>query len=151
MYGRSTEYNGVWAIMYAYYFPRDESATPFYAGRRHGWEHAIIWLDEKSENATITAVSASRFGNRYSTNAPPESNTVDGSSAKLEKIIMLGTHHYLKDTTFPGQFYDLVMWDDLTNAAREALETTDFNTKVPIIDDNFLSNLKKADPLETEE
>ncbi|OWZ11667.1 Necrosis inducing protein NPP1 [Phytophthora megakarya] len=117
VYGRAIEYKGVWAIMYAWYFPRDTARIPFYFGHRHGWENVIVWLDSLSKNATISAVSVLGTFDKYSTDTPPKKTTIDGSSLKVEYKSVVGTHHYLKATTSPGRFQDLVMWEDMTEAA----------------------------------
>lgn len=102
-----------------------------------------MWLDSFSENATISAVTASALNNNYATYTPPDPDTLNGTSAQLEYNIMLFAHHYLKATIIPGMFYDLVMWDDMPLAARSALETTDFNAEVPLIDDALPRTLRK--------
>ncbi|KAF4317833.1 hypothetical protein BBO99_00007747 [Phytophthora kernoviae] len=81
VYGRSTWYNNVWAIMYSWYFPKDNPVTGM--GHRHDWEHVVVWIDNPAmENPTILAVTPSAHSG-YSTYAPPDPSTVDGASAKL--------------------------------------------------------------------
>ncbi|KAG6595819.1 Necrosis inducing-like protein NPP1 type [Phytophthora cinnamomi] len=43
VYGRSTWYRGMWAIMYSWYFPKDSPSTGL--GHRHDWEHVIAWIN----------------------------------------------------------------------------------------------------------
>ncbi|ETP32175.1 hypothetical protein F442_19049 [Phytophthora nicotianae P10297] len=46
-----------------------------------------------------------------------------------------------------GQYHDLIMWDQLTDEARAALNSVDFGeSKVPFNDQNFQSTLEKAYP-----
>ncbi|KAE8988117.1 hypothetical protein PR002_g21861 [Phytophthora rubi] len=47
-----------------------------------------------------------------------------------------------------GEFQDLVMWEQLTEAARGALSEADFGekVKVPFIDANFKTNLEASRP-----
>ncbi|RLN65859.1 hypothetical protein BBP00_00002575 [Phytophthora kernoviae] len=82
----------------------------------------------------------------YRTYAPPGSDKFDGDSVKVRYMNVNGVR-YLKTTQESGEFQDLVMWKDLTDEARAALETSDFGlATVPFVDDEFLSNLKKAYP-----
>ncbi|KAG7380886.1 hypothetical protein PHYBOEH_011286 [Phytophthora boehmeriae] len=139
VYGRSVMYKDVWAIMYAWYFPKDFLS-------RHSWVNVIVWLDSPSKNATISALSTSGSLGRYRKYSPPEPYMVDGTSVKIlykkQKFVT-----YKTATSGRGQFQDLVMWSDLTDQAREALETADFgSSEVPMIDDEFLDNLQKAYP-----
>lgn len=54
-------------------------------------------------------------------------------------------HELLMSDDVVGGTQPLIGWDDLTPAARNALHTTDFGkTNVPVNDNNFTSNLKKA-------
>ncbi|GMF28650.1 unnamed protein product [Phytophthora lilii] len=56
IYGRSAWYNGVWAIMYSWYFPKDSPLTGF--GHRHDWEHVVVWLKNPAVSSPeILAVS----------------------------------------------------------------------------------------------
>ncbi|KAG7377306.1 hypothetical protein PHYBOEH_000952 [Phytophthora boehmeriae] len=145
VYGRVKEYADSWAIMYAWYFPKDTARIPYYWGRRHGWENVIVWLNELSENATIDAVTASGPGDDYSVSAPPAASMVNGTNVKIQYQNTIGTMHYVKVATSPGRFQDLVMWDDLTDAARSSLNDHKFNkAEVPINDANFPTNLKSA-------
>ncbi|KAJ8524870.1 hypothetical protein ON010_g16246 [Phytophthora cinnamomi] len=161
VYGRMIEYNGTWAILYSWYFPKGTAWFPLYWGHCHGWENAIVWLDRLSESATISAVSVSGVFGAYSTDTPPAPGSLDGSRAKLMYTNSYGMQHYLKTATSPGLFQDLVMWGDMTEAARSALETTCFSifitttvsgffdsasVDVPMIDTNFFPNLEKAFP-----
>ncbi|KAE9033148.1 hypothetical protein PR003_g26526 [Phytophthora rubi] len=43
IYGRSTWFNGVWAIMYSWYFPKDAPSSRM--GHRHDWEHLVVFID----------------------------------------------------------------------------------------------------------
>ncbi|KAG7386753.1 hypothetical protein PHYBOEH_008606 [Phytophthora boehmeriae] len=70
---------------------------------------------------------------------------VNGTSVKIQYQNSIGTMHYVKVATSPGRFQDLVMWDDLTDAARSSLNHHKFNkAEVPINDANFPTNLKNA-------
>ncbi|GMF40046.1 unnamed protein product [Phytophthora lilii] len=52
IYGRSTWFRDVWAIMYSWYFPKDSPSPSM--GHRHDWEHIIVWIDNPDvENPKI--------------------------------------------------------------------------------------------------
>ncbi|GMF30191.1 unnamed protein product [Phytophthora lilii] len=146
VYGRVKEYEGVVAIMYAWYFPRDYIVSPNWVGHRHDWEHAIVWLDSLSENAEVLSVTAqSVLG--YKTYSPPEAKHMDGSSMKLKYTWLIQTQHFLSGTTKTGEFQDLILWGNMTAAARSALGSTRFFwSKAPMNDDRFSGNLVKAYP-----
>ncbi|EGZ16296.1 necrosis inducing-like protein NPP1 type [Phytophthora sojae] len=146
VYGRSTLYNNKHAIMYSWYFPKDNPVTGL--GHRHDWEHVIVWIDNPaSSNATILAMTPSAHSG-YSTYAPPPATMVDGTSVKVEytssKVVI---NHHLEGTSTAGETQNLIMWEDMTDAARYALNTTDFGSaNVPMKDGNFISKLGKAYP-----
>ncbi|RLN51801.1 hypothetical protein BBJ29_002455 [Phytophthora kernoviae] len=124
VYGRSTWYSGRWAIMYSWYFPKDSPSTGL--GHRHDWEHVVVWIDNPDvENPTILGVSPSAHSG-YSKYVPPSSDTVDGTSVKVNYESHWPINHALDSTSKSGDFQDLIMWDQMTDAARTALENTDF-------------------------
>jgi hypothetical protein len=147
IYGRSTWYNGVWAIMYSWYMPKDSPVTG--SGHRHDWENVIVWIDNPAlENGSILAMTPSAHSG-YSSYAPPSASMVDGSSVKVEYTASwVVINHHLEGTSTAGETQDLIMWDDMPDAARNALSTTDFGSaNVPMKDGNFLPKLAKAYPL----
>lgn len=46
-YTRGAWYNGRFAIMYAWYFPKDQIAAGLNGGHRHDWESVVIWTDNR--------------------------------------------------------------------------------------------------------
>ncbi|KAG3009939.1 hypothetical protein PC120_g15339 [Phytophthora cactorum] len=146
VYGRVTEYEGVVAIMYAWYFPRDYMVSPMWVGHRHDWEHAIVWLDSLETRAELLSVTAQHLLG-YKMYSPPDADHMDGSSVKLKYTWLIQTQHYLSATTKPGKFQDLIMWSNMTEAAREALEETKFFwSQAPMNDEKFQRNIEKAYP-----
>ncbi|KAF1320263.1 Necrosis-inducing protein, partial [Globisporangium splendens] len=144
VYGRSTWYNGKWAIMYSWYFPKDSPVTGL--GHRHDWEHVVVWIDNPAiDNPTILAVTPSAHSG-YEKYAPPKSDTVDGTSAKVDySSSYIVINHALDSTTTAGEKQPLIMWEQMTEAARTALENTDFgDANVPMKDGNFLNKLANA-------
>ncbi|KAK1935656.1 hypothetical protein P3T76_010351 [Phytophthora citrophthora] len=166
VYGRSTWYQDKWAIMYAWYFPKNFCS--FEPESRHLWSNVVLWLDNPAlETPTILAASFSRQTLKVPTIffmplAPREEHPyvtvteisprcfVDGSNVSTRllhgstKSCWIGLGFSSQD----GQYQDLIMWDQLTDQARAALESADFgeDTKVPFNDKNFDSSLAEAFP-----
>ncbi|KAJ8576552.1 hypothetical protein ON010_g2659 [Phytophthora cinnamomi] len=112
-------------------------------GHRHDWEHVVMWVDDISlDSPSIVAVSPSAHSG-YNIYYPPESDTIDGYSAKVDySSSWLVINHALDSTSDTGETQDLIMWDQLTDAARTALENTDFgDANVPMKDANFETKL----------
>ncbi|ETN13083.1 hypothetical protein PPTG_08017 [Phytophthora nicotianae INRA-310] len=145
VYGRSTWHNGVWAIMYSWYFPKDSPSTGL--GHRHDWEHVIVWIDnpEIAEPKILAVTPSAHSG--YSAQVPPDANKVDGNSVKVKYLSKWPINHALESTGEAGDYQDLIMWEQLTDAARLALQNTGFGkANVPMKDGNFVSKLDKAWP-----
>nr|A0A7M2BSW8.1 RecName: Full=NLP effector protein 5; AltName: Full=Nep1-like protein 5; Flags: Precursor [Plasmopara viticola]QOT13798.1 NEP1-like protein 5 [Plasmopara viticola] len=149
VYGRAF-YNSdrnIMEIMYAWYFPRDRMITPVYIGHRNAWEHAIVYVDVAKDDPQLLAVAARGMWS-YRTYNPPRSDYLDDEkSFKLQYKWIGISHHYLKGTKNPGEFQDLIMWDNMTVKARHNIqEKTWFGSKAPIADDKFFKYLEKARP-----
>lgn len=142
VYSRSTWYNGVWAIMYAWYFPKDESSDGL--GHRHDFESAVVWVDNPAvANPKILSIAYSQHG-KFANAAPSGSNT-NGTHPMVEYKSIWPLNHALYLINQVGGTQPLIGWDDLTSAARNALNTTDFvDANVPFNDNNFTTNLGKA-------
>ncbi|KAG4049203.1 hypothetical protein JG687_00009606 [Phytophthora cactorum] len=145
VYGRSTWHRDVWAIMYSWYFPKDSPSTGL--GHRHDWEHVIVWINNPDvPDPIILAVTPSAHSG-YSKYAPPSADTLDGTSIKVNYESSYPMNHATDVTTETGEFQDLIMWDQVTDAARLALNTVSFgDANVPMNDGNFVSKLDKAWP-----
>ncbi|OWY94769.1 Necrosis inducing protein NPP1 [Phytophthora megakarya] len=156
MYGRSMWYQDKWAIVYAWYFPKN-----FWAGeakKRHNWASMVVWIDNPAvETPKIIGASLSRqtlgpvvvglvpFGERN--DEPFQKMT------QLPRMAFVGTRRNVFGWIIPtfsdhdGIYHDLIMWDQLTDAAREALNSADFEeAKVPFNDNNFEATLAAAWP-----
>ncbi|RAW34408.1 hypothetical protein PC110_g9305 [Phytophthora cactorum] len=145
VYGRSSWYNGVWAIMYSWYFPKDSPSTGL--GHRHDWEHVIVWIDnpEIAEPKILAVTPSAHSG--YSAQVPPDANKVEGTSVKVKYLSKWPINHALESTGEGGDYQDLIMWGQMTDAAREGLSRTSFgDANVPMNDGNFESKLGRAWP-----
>ncbi|EGZ12027.1 necrosis inducing-like protein NPP1 type [Phytophthora sojae] len=148
VYGRAMWYKDVWAIMYAWYFPKG-----FFVGvasRRFDWSSAVVWIDNPDFAAPkILGISTSTSDDDYETKTPaPDYAILDGTTTLLFRSTSREAGQpklYYSSRT--GDSQPLIMWEQLPEAARLALNTTDFGLAyVPINDDTFEKKLKKAWP-----
>ncbi|EGZ13424.1 hypothetical protein PHYSODRAFT_514298 [Phytophthora sojae] len=150
VYSRSGWYRDVWAIMYAWYFPRDISwYEASYPPVRHDWINTIVWLNNPAlENPSLLGVSASREDAEYVAYPPTVKEFMNGTHPKMEYFMgfYVGGYHTIDVSLDAGDFQDLVHWSQLTDQARKALETADFGvvTPVPFNDVNFEKNLERG-------
>ncbi|RKF21160.1 necrosis-inducing protein [Altericroceibacterium spongiae] len=137
VYVRAHHYDSLCAVMYAWYFPKDQVRD----GHRHDWENVVVWLSACSETANIVAVSYSAHGGYTSTTSPP----LDGFHSKVKYYTNGITHHQLGSTDSEGTEQPLIHWEKLPDVARDALIDTDFGAgNVPMKDSNFFKNIEKA-------
>eukprot|EP00644_Phytophthora_capsici_P018980 jgi/Phyca11/132529/e_gw1.178.7.1 len=146
VYGRSAWCGGVWGMMYAWYFPKDETT--------HRWENVVVWIDDPAvENPTILGVSTSSDGG-YIRYAPLDDNdwARDGDNVQIQyrlDDVMATTRvfHHLDTSWRGGDIQGLVTWEQLTEEARNTLENGDFGeSKVPLKNSTFTANLDFAIP-----
>ncbi|KAL3657598.1 NLP effector protein 1 [Phytophthora oleae] len=106
IYGRAVEYEGVYAFMYSWYMPKDETLPGL--GHRHDWEACVVWLDSL-DDPNVVALSAS-YHSTYLTYYPPDSDYLDGDSAKIEySTSWVILDHSLSATSTSGETQDLIM------------------------------------------
>ncbi|KAI8806712.1 necrosis inducing protein [Cladochytrium replicatum] len=147
VYVRSGWYNGQWAMMYAWYMPKDQS-TFAGAGHRHDWECSVVWINNPDvTEQNIIAVSASAHGQFRKYNPVP-SSIMDGEHPNI-KYWANGVLDHATDTDDEDKgenpVLPLIHWHQLTQAARDTLNTYDFgDANVPFKDSNFNDNLAKA-------
>lgn len=103
----------------------------------------MVWLDDpnKAEPA-ILGVAASAHGDFSTTTSP----NLDGTSPLIRYFSVWPVDHQLGFTSDVGGTQPLIAYESLTDAARNALETTDFGSaNVPFKEANFQNNLVKAE------
>ncbi|KAE8984407.1 hypothetical protein PR001_g23186 [Phytophthora rubi] len=145
VYGRSGWHRDAWAIMYAWYFPKDMAS--FDLGHRHDWEHAVIWIDNPDvAEPRILGVSVSSHSGYQKTTTIP-TGSLNGTSVLLNYESTWPLDHELSFTTKGGDYQPLIMWGQLTDAARDSLSSTDFGSALmPMTDYWFSRKLDKAWP-----
>ncbi|KAK2614913.1 hypothetical protein N8I77_001702 [Diaporthe amygdali] len=125
--------------MYSWFMPKDSPSSGL--GHRYDWEEAIAWLSGETADATLVAFSVSAHGGLSSTRSPGRS----GDSPLAEYASEWPLNHQLLQTTTVGGTQPLIAWESLTDAARDALQTTDFGkANVPFKDSVFFGNLEKG-------
>lgn len=118
--------------------PKDEPSDGI--GHRHDWENAVVFLSGDSSDATFVAMVVSQHGD-YVTGT----TTFDGTNPYVGYISYWPVDHSLIFTTTEGGTQPLIAWEELTDAARDALDTTDFgDANVSFKDSNFQSSLAEA-------
>ncbi|KAL4166276.1 hypothetical protein KRP22_013541 [Phytophthora ramorum] len=95
------------------------------------------------------------YGRRSEFETPVQARFLDGSSVKLDSYRGYGyPKPRLQFTQEEGEFQDLITWEQLTEEARDALSTADFDgplfkkkkRKMPLKDGIFEFRLKDAWP-----
>ncbi len=137
MYARQGTFQDRAAIMYSWYMPKDEP-SPF-IGHRHDWENAVVWLD--AAGTSLDGLSVSEHGGYKSTRTP----ALSGSRPLVKYVSHWPLDHALDLDTTVGSSQPLIAWESLTDAARQALSTTDFgDALVPFKDSDFQGYLNSS-------
>ncbi|PIL33810.1 hypothetical protein GSI_04435 [Ganoderma sinense ZZ0214-1] len=141
VYARAESFNNAFALMYSWYMPKDEPISGI--GHRHDWECIVVWIDDPNKDEpTLLGVAASAHGD-FATETSP---AVDGTSPLIEYVSFFPLDHQLTFTSTEGGEQPLIAYESLTDAARDALETTDFGSAiVPFKNATFEGNLVKAE------
>ncbi|EFX01241.1 necrosis and ethylene inducing peptide 2 precursor [Grosmannia clavigera kw1407] len=142
IYVRKGELNGKTALMYSWYFPKDEPSDGI--GHRHDWEGTIVWLKSGTSTAAnnIAAVCPSAHGGWK---CATSGYNLQGSKPLIKYESAWPLDHSCGLTNVVGGSQPLIAWESLPNVARVALTNTDFGkANVPFKDANFNSNLAKA-------
>lgn len=108
-----------------------------------------MWIDNPElALPSILGLSTSTADWQYKTQVPATSGITDDTTPRLSHVLQVKKGPpYLITTDTTSAFQDLIMWEQLPNAAKMALNTTDFGVaKVPVSDVNFDKKLEKAWP-----
>ncbi|MQW59523.1 NPP1 family protein [Sinorhizobium meliloti] len=142
IYVRAREYQGECGVMYSWFFPKEQNLVwPLIGGSRYDWQDVVVWLTSCDSEARVVAVSYSSNG-RYVLSTQPHMHGKHPLVKYHREAI--GYHFSLADTWAGGGTQPAVNWSDLTEEAREALDTHDFGMGVPFNSYNFQDNLDRA-------
>ncbi|KAG1705750.1 hypothetical protein DVH05_003501 [Phytophthora capsici] len=157
VYGRAGWYKDVWAIMYSWYFPKGFNWLGF-PTRRHDWKNVVVWIDNPAlETPKIVGVALSKSDTKYRKVREVWPPYFVGSEIRYDSSPASSTniHFYnvagsdLDFARWDGEYHDLIMWEQLTDAARVALNNSEFfgDAEVPFSDEHYENHLDRACPL----
>jgi hypothetical protein len=145
VYVRDAIHKGRCAIMYSWYFPKDQNVDGGgNSGHRHDWESIVVWLkDCYSENqSNIISVAYSSHGSYLKTTQPVLSGLNPQVAYKQDPWPL---NHSLAGSNSRGGTQPAITWLRMSAAARNALNTHSYGkATVPFNDANFTRNLDKA-------
>ncbi|ETP45350.1 hypothetical protein F442_08230 [Phytophthora nicotianae P10297] len=164
VYGRARWFKDLWAIMYAWYFPKDFWAA--FPTHRHDWKSVVVWIDNPDlEMPKIVGVSMSESDTKYNKRLKLFASDFAGfqtmgrrryrtyiygsnTSLRFQYGTTLG-HSYLTFSRWDGDYQGLIMWEQLTDEARAALnDGNNFEkAEVPFSDEHYEDHLDEAWPL----
>ncbi|ETK88327.1 hypothetical protein F441_22543 [Phytophthora nicotianae CJ01A1] len=164
VYGRAGWYRDLWAIMYTWYFPKGFFAD--FASKRHDWQNVVVWINNPDlEWPKIVGVSMSNVDSEYTTKLEMMAyyfsgyrmegtrgyrRSIYGSATSLRFAYeMILTSPYLDFADEDGEYQSLIMWEQLTDAARAALnDSSNFEEReIPFSDEHYMDHLEMAWPL----
>ncbi|RCI13246.1 hypothetical protein L249_0340 [Ophiocordyceps polyrhachis-furcata BCC 54312] len=137
VYSRSAEKDGMFAIMYAWYFPKDVPSVGL--GHRHDWENVVLWFSEKSESAKYLGIAISAHGGYAKYRQGSDKVTWDGDRALIGYTNVWPINHHL-DTTKdkPSGDVPLIGWESLPKASWDALQAKNWEeADLSFSDKNF--------------
>lgn len=140
-YARIGQFQNRTAIMYAWYWPKDQPVDEVSTGaHRHDWEALVVWMDSPTSTSLIGGGASGHGEFKIISGAMP-----GGDHPQVEYFSDFPTNHELQFTETVGSQLWLSDWDAMPDAERQALETTDFGSAiVPFKDSTFQGNLEKA-------
>ncbi|OWZ18786.1 hypothetical protein PHMEG_0007070 [Phytophthora megakarya] len=162
VYGRAGWYKDLWAMMYAWYFPKGFQGG--FASRRHDWKSVVVWIDNPAvDTPKIVGVSMSESDSKYDKELKVQPSFFVGhrwEGPRFRSVEIFGSNTslrfqygmrifgspYLAFASVDGEPQDLVMWEQLTDAARAALnDGNNFEkAEVPFSDEHYEDRLKNA-------
>lgn len=152
LYVRSTTYKGRYAIMYAWYMPKDQGTSGLaLIGHRHDWEDIVVWVDNATAaNPSMIGISASAHGKYHKYSTPPSDLFQPGTNRPYIKyyqdVSFFGTHSVNTDNALGGE-QPMIQYEMLPTVARNALDSYDFgDANFPLRDGRFENQLEKAWP-----
>ncbi|KAH7327510.1 necrosis inducing protein [Rhexocercosporidium sp. MPI-PUGE-AT-0058] len=133
--------NGRYAIMYSWYMPKDSPSKGL--GHRHEWEGVIVWLASGTSTSAsnILAVCPSAHGDWNCSKL----FLLAGTGPLVSYFSIWPVNHQMWLGAEQGGQQPLIAWESLPDAAKSALQTTNFaSATVPFKDSTFAGNIAKA-------
>ncbi|KAG1707150.1 hypothetical protein DVH05_026346 [Phytophthora capsici] len=166
VYGRAGWHKDLWAIMYSWYFPKGFNWLSF-PTKPHNWKSVVVWIDNPDvETPKIGGVSLSKSNTEYHKVREMSNSNFVGSQVEITRrrrrrryrTYTPGSSTNVRcdnvggDLFFAlrdGDYQDLIMWEQLMDAARVALNNSESfgDAEVPFSDEHFKGHLDKAWPL----
>ncbi|KAG6001710.1 hypothetical protein E4U21_003888 [Claviceps maximensis] len=147
VYVRYGLYEGHYGIIYTWFAPKDQDWVG--RGHRYDWEGAVIWIDNPlSENPVITGAAVSKHGGwEKTTNVAKTVSFHEGHPLCKYWVDFdfVGTHR-VGWTDKVGGLQPAVAWFELTDAARSALQDTNWGHADFMLGYNFERELASAYP-----
>lgn len=145
VYAREKEYDGKYAIMYAWYMPKDNALHGGGWGHTHDWESVVVWLSDDSVDAEYLGIAYSSHGDFSVTSADHTPDDAFEDSRPFIEYYASGSTHSVRLSTTKGGEQPLIDWDAMTEEAQNALTDTDWGSAVcPFIDGNLKKHMEKA-------
>ncbi|GKT63441.1 NPP1 domain protein [Colletotrichum tofieldiae] len=149
-YVRGYWWNKKYAIMYAWYFPKDQNFIKI-KGHRHDWEHVVVWInnpDDRRFKPELLGVSTSSHSGYKKYVPAPGYDVEDWTHPRVKyfpDVAVFGTHG-LDLTSDDGGMSRLIQWELMTPAAQDSLNHVNWGDANFPMGGNFEGNLAKAWP-----
>lgn len=131
------------AMMYAYYFPKDNGLIFASIGHRHDWEHVVVFVKNYGTTSEeIIGAAYSAHGGVSVTSSPNKSGKHIYVKYGYNGSV---THSLVEGSSGNNNQQELIDWDALSTAAKNTLSTEDYgDSVVPINDSKFHSEVEEA-------
>lgn len=140
------------AIMYAYYFPKDNGYLVASIGHRHDWEYVMVFVE--NYNDTYNSSNEKIIGAVYSAHGGLSASTNPNRGGNNNTHIYINydfhgsvTHSFAEGSKGSVDKHRAIIWGLMTDAARNSLNVRDFgNAVVPVRnrDNKFQNEVEKA-------
>lgn len=147
VYTRSARVNSnTHAIMYAYYFPKDNGRFIASIGHRHDWEHVFVFVQDLgnvSREKIVGAVYSAHGDVSATTNPNRDGNQIFINYDYNGSV----THSFEEGNNGSNNGHVLISYNRIPQAARDTLENQDFGSAiVPFRNrgNRWLSRLEQA-------
>jgi len=140
------------AVMYAYYFPKDNGYLIPSIGHRHDWEYVMLFIENYDDN--YDANSEKIVGAVYSAHGGLSATTNPNRGGNNNTHIYVTydyhgsvTHSFAEGSAGTVEKHKAIVWGLMSDASRNSLNVRDFgNAVVPLknTDNKFQNEVEKA-------